>query len=80
MRDKEEIERSDAAWVEIEQRALLGDRRSALFVVGALRRHRQSARELLDKRYRDGFIDGVCSSTFEIEIEEIERDALAENE
>lgn len=80
MRDDDEIKKVDAAWLEIEKRAMVNDRHAILFLVGALRRLRQAARDVLDARYQDGFIDGACSSTFESEIEQVDADVLAENE
>lgn len=78
MRDKEQIAKENAAWLDIDKRALLLDRRAIAFVVGALRRYRTASEKLLDARYRDGFVDGVGTSDFETETELIGSDAIEE--
>lgn len=78
MRDKEQIDKENAAWLDIDKRALLLDRRAIAFVVGALRRYRKACEKLLDERYRDGFVDGVTTSNIESEIELIGSDAIEE--
>jgi len=54
--------------------------RSALCVVGALRRYRLAVVKLLDKRYTDGECDSVSLSEFQSECEEIETDYRASNQ
>jgi hypothetical protein len=57
---------------EDERSAMCLDRAAVLRVVSALRSYRAASQKLLGARYRDGFVDGAATTSFECEIEEIE--------
>lgn len=56
---------------DLEKSAMTGDRMAAIQVIGMFRELRTACKEMLDKRYRDGEVDGATLHGFENRCEEI---------